>query len=123
MALYGRQACPLHGETADFYDEFGTALFSASFFAHSSWRPEQEFETPAGFIGPFTLEIHNPSGRFGSVKEGQVLLNGRAVASLSENLSRQKLPVQLQERNRLSVVLKGQTFEGIHVIVRSASRM
>jgi hypothetical protein len=112
----------IKGEMQDFDSEFCTVIFSITFFAQKNWPAEKEFGLDDQFVGPYTLEIRNPTGRFRPIKEGKVLLNGNTVASITDAIPALKVPVQLQSQNTISVVLKGITFEGIDVIIRGTRK-
>jgi hypothetical protein len=122
LKILHQSGLSLKGEMPDFDTEFGTVIFSITFFAQKDWPAEKEFDLDDQFVGPYSLEVRNPTGRFRPIKEGKVLLNGDPVASITDAVPAFKVPAQLQPKNTISVALKGVTFEGIDVIIRGTRR-
>jgi hypothetical protein len=122
LKILRQKGISLKGEMPDFDTEFGTVIFSITFFAQENWPAEKEFDLDDQFVGPYTLEVRNPTGRFRPIKEGKVLLNGNTLVSITDAIPALKVPVQLQSQNTISVVLQGTTFEGIDVIIRGTRK-
>ncbi|HSK46060.1 MAG TPA: hypothetical protein VLA83_19460, partial [Candidatus Binatia bacterium] len=122
LRIVHQRGISLKGEMLDFDATFGTVIFSITFFAQEHWPAEKDFDLDDQFVGPYTLEVRNPSGRFRPIKEGNVLLNGDTVASITDAIPALKVPVQLLSKNNISVVLQGTTFEGIDVIIRGTRK-
>jgi hypothetical protein len=122
LRILHQRGISIKGEMPDFDTEFCTVIFSSTFFAQKNWPAEKEFDLDDQFVHPYTLEVRNPSGRFRPIREGEVLLNGNTVASITDAIPALTVPVQLQSKNTISITLKGTTFEGIDVIIRGTRK-